>query len=114
VDKSEPRLWIKIDRAMPGNIQKVHSHNRVLAWFNSNPGEAHWKAVKHLFCCIKGTLDYCITYLKSSSSSHSFITYSNADHCGCLLVWRQARRSSGCAVYFMNWAMECHGLLLFA
>jgi hypothetical protein len=55
----------------------------VLARFNSNPGEAHWKAVKHLFRYIKGTLDYRITYSKSSSSPHPFITYSDADHGGC-------------------------------
>jgi hypothetical protein len=55
----------------------------VLARFNSNPGEAHWKVVKHLFRYIKGTLDYHITYSKSSSSLHPFITYSDTDHGGC-------------------------------
>jgi hypothetical protein len=34
----------------------------VLARFNSNPGVVHWKAVKHLFRYLKGTLDYKLTY----------------------------------------------------
>jgi hypothetical protein len=55
----------------------------VLARFNSNPGEAHWKAVKHLFHYIKGMLNYYITYLKSLSFPYLFITYSDADHGGC-------------------------------
>jgi hypothetical protein len=34
----------------------------LLVRFNSNPGEKHWGAVKHLMCYINGTLDYRITY----------------------------------------------------
>ena len=30
----------------------------VLCRFNSNPGIAHWKSVKHLFRYLRGTLDY--------------------------------------------------------
>ena len=33
-----------------------------LARFNSNPGLAHWQAVKHLLRYLKGTADFCITY----------------------------------------------------
>jgi hypothetical protein len=29
----------------------------VLSHFTSNPGPAHWKAVKHLCCYLKGTAD---------------------------------------------------------
>jgi hypothetical protein len=29
----------------------------ILARFNSNPGPTHWKAVKHLFRYLKGTID---------------------------------------------------------
>ena len=56
----------------------------VLARFNSNPGKAHWNAVKHLFRYLKGTLDYKLTYGPSSSSTTSemFQTYSDADHGG--------------------------------
>ena len=34
----------------------------VLSRFSSNPGPQHWKAVKHLFRYLKGTLDYKLTY----------------------------------------------------
>ena len=50
----------------------------VLARFNSNPGEAHSTALKHLFCYIKGTLDYRITYSKSPSL-YKFTTYIDPD-----------------------------------
>jgi hypothetical protein len=55
----------------------------LLACFNSNPGEAHWKAVKHLMRYIKSTLDFCLTYSKSASLPHPFIVYTDADHGGC-------------------------------
>jgi hypothetical protein len=63
----------------------------VLARFNSNPGEAHYSALKHLFRYIKGTLDYRITYSKSPSlykfttyidPDEFFFTYTDADHGG--------------------------------
>ena len=55
----------------------------VLARFNSNPGKAHWNAVKHLFRYLKGTLDYKLTYGPSSSTTtEMFQTYSDADHGG--------------------------------
>ena len=38
----------------------------VLARFNTNPGIEHWKAVKHLFRYLKGTLDYKLVYGLSS------------------------------------------------
>jgi hypothetical protein len=68
----------------------------VLARFTKNPGMQHWKAVKHLFRYLKGTLDYKLTYspspsgeLFTTSFSHSpsspkelFTTFSDADHAG--------------------------------
>jgi hypothetical protein len=54
----------------------------VLARFNKNPGMQHWKAVKHLFRYLKGTLDYRLTYSRTSPSSELFTTYSDADHGG--------------------------------
>ena len=54
----------------------------VLARFNSNPGLAHWKAVKHLFRYIKGTLDYKLTYGRAEPGQELFLTYSDADHGG--------------------------------
>ena len=41
----------------------------VLAKFNSNPGVPHWKAVKHVFRYLKGTLDYRLTYCPISTSA---------------------------------------------
>ena len=55
----------------------------VLARFSQNPGPLHWKAIKHLFRYLKGTLDYRLTYSPSSSSnSDLFVTYTDADHAG--------------------------------
>ena len=56
-----------------------------LAHFSQHPGMVHWKAVKHLFRYIKGTLDYKLTYSPSSSSSEPelFTSFTDADHAGC-------------------------------
>jgi hypothetical protein len=53
----------------------------VLARFNKDPGLLHWKAVKHLFRYLKGTLDYKLTY-GPTQSPELFTTYSDADHAG--------------------------------
>jgi hypothetical protein len=53
----------------------------VLARFSKNPGMQHWKAVKHLFRYLKGTLDHKLTY-SPTSSAELFVTYSDADHGG--------------------------------
>ena len=50
-----------------------------LACFNSNPGKAHWAAVKHLFRYLKGTMDLKLTYGPDSSKPEMFCTYSDAD-----------------------------------
>lgn len=68
-----------------------------LARFNSNPGQIHWKAVKHLFRYLKGTIDLKLTYRPDTSplSSEIFVAYSDSDHAGCL----DTRRStSGCLI----------------
>ncbi|KAJ2982478.1 hypothetical protein NUW54_g10750 [Trametes sanguinea] len=56
--------------------------DRLWAHFSKSPGMAHWKAVKHLFRYIKGTLDYKLTY-SPSSSDELFTSYTDADHAGC-------------------------------
>ena len=53
-----------------------------LARFSQHPGMAHWKAVKHLFRYIKGTLDYKLTYAPSPKPE-LFSSFTNADHAGC-------------------------------
>ena len=65
-----------------------------LAQFNTNPGAAHWTAVKHIFRYLKGTIDLKLTYRSdptSSPSSHPFTTYSDSDHAGDL----DTRKSTG-------------------
>jgi len=53
----------------------------ILARFNSNPGPTHWKAVKHLFRYLKGTMDLKLVY-RPSDSPELFTSYSDADHGG--------------------------------
>ena len=57
----------------------IANATRVLARFNSNPGLAHWQAVKHVLCYLKGTSDHKLTY-RPSDAPEPFITYSDADH----------------------------------
>jgi hypothetical protein len=52
-----------------------------LARFNSNPGPAHWVAVKHLFRYLKGTLDYKLVYTPDLLQQ-PFVCYSDADYGG--------------------------------
>ena len=54
----------------------------VLARFNKNPGPGHWKAVKHLFRYLKGTMDLKLTYAPDPNITELFTTYSDADHGG--------------------------------
>jgi hypothetical protein len=54
----------------------------VLARFNKNPGIQHWKAVKHVFRYLKGTLDYKLTYTPDPNTSEIFTTFTDADHGG--------------------------------
>jgi len=56
----------------------------VLARFNCNPGMAHWKAVKHVFRYLKGTVDLKLEYGLDPrmSKEQMFETYCDADHGG--------------------------------
>ena len=54
----------------------------VLARFSKNPGMTHWKAVKHLFRYLKGTLDYKLTYAPDPTNTELFTTFTDADHAG--------------------------------
>ena len=55
----------------------------VLARFNSNPGKAHWQAVKHLFRYLKGTVDLKLAYGPDPTiGDDRFITYCDSDHGG--------------------------------
>jgi hypothetical protein len=54
----------------------------VLCRFNSNPCYEHYKAVKHLWRYLQGTLDLKLTF-RPVDSAEPFTTYSDADHGGC-------------------------------
>jgi hypothetical protein len=52
----------------------------VLCRFMARPGPEHWKAVKHIFCYLRGTCDFCLTYKPKLSAPYPFYAYSDADH----------------------------------
>ena len=54
----------------------------VLSRFGTNPGVQHWKAVKHLFRYLRGTVDLKLTYRPAQPADAPFVTYSDADHGG--------------------------------
>jgi hypothetical protein len=54
----------------------------MLCRFMAHPGPEHWKAVKHLFCYLHGTIDYHFTYAPDASAPKPFYAYSNTDHGG--------------------------------
>jgi hypothetical protein len=54
----------------------------VLCCFMANPGPEHWKAVKHLFRYLHGTINYCLTYAPDASAPKPFYAYSDAEHGG--------------------------------
>ena len=54
----------------------------VLSRFSSNPGMAHWKAVKHLFRYLQGTKDIKLTYAPDPLHKTLFTTYCDADYAG--------------------------------
>jgi len=55
-----------------------------LARFNANPGPEHWKALKHLFRYVKGTVDHKLTYHGNIASDELFLTYTDASHGDCV------------------------------
>ena len=62
-----------------------------LARFNTNPGMAHWKAIKHVFRYLRGMINLVLTYSPCPHSSELFRSYSDADHAGEL----DSRKSTG-------------------
>ena len=53
-----------------------------LARFSSNPGLAHWKALKHLCRYLHGTKGAKLCYQPDSSVSEAFVTFADADYAG--------------------------------
>jgi hypothetical protein len=54
----------------------------VLCRFMARPGPEHWKAVKHLFRYLHGTINHQLTYTPNASVPKPFYAYSDADHGG--------------------------------
>jgi hypothetical protein len=54
----------------------------VLCCFMACPGPEHWKAIKHLFCYLRNTIEYQLTYAPDASAPKPFYAYSNTDHRG--------------------------------
>jgi hypothetical protein len=52
----------------------------ILCCFMACPGPEHWKAVKHLFCYLRGTINYRLTYAPDAFAPKPFYAYSDADH----------------------------------
>jgi hypothetical protein len=52
----------------------------VLCCFMARPGPEHWKAIKHLFCYLRSTINYQLTYTPNASVPKPFYVYSDADH----------------------------------
>jgi hypothetical protein len=87
----------------------------VLACFSKNPGLQHWKAVKHLFCYLKGTMDLKLTYAPNPECNELFTTYSDADHRGN----PENGRSTGGYVVKMgtgavNWSSRLQSIVAFS
>ena len=74
------RLFEALPLHLPAAVHPCTVGN--LAQFSWNPGMMHWRAVKHLFQYLKGTIDYKLTY-SPSSSDELFTSYTDADHAGC-------------------------------
>ena len=54
----------------------------VLVRFSSNPGPAHWTALKHLCRYLQGTKDYRLCYQPDNSIPDQFQAYADADFGG--------------------------------
>ena len=53
-----------------------------LARFNSNPGPAHWTALKHLCRYVQGTKDVKLCYQPDPAQQEMFTAYADADFGG--------------------------------
>ena len=66
--------------AMLGTRPDVAYAVGAVSRYSSNPGEGHWKAVKHIFRYLKGTLEHELTYDDDSAIQG----YTDADWAGAL------------------------------
>jgi hypothetical protein len=68
-----------------------------LSRYSHNPGENHWKAVRHVFKYLSGTRTLGITYKCTGSERLDFHGYSDSDHGSCV----DTRQSTSGYVFFM-------------
>jgi hypothetical protein len=77
----------------------------ILCCFMARPDPEHWNAIKHLFCYLCGTIDYCLTYTPDASVPTPFYAYSNADHS------RNCNNRRSTSAYVVKMLDMCHGQL---
>jgi hypothetical protein len=91
--------WYLVNGSRPDLANAVG----VLAQFASNPGPEHWKALKHVFAYLKGTVDYKLTYKPSQKHVMTLRGYVDADYAGCL----DTRRSTSGYAFFLGDCLVC-------
>ena len=65
--------------AMLGTRPDIAFAVTTLSQFNSNPGQVHWAAVKHVMRYLRGSIDYRLTYGPSGKTTVSPIVYGYSD-----------------------------------
>ena len=84
----------------------------LLARFSTNPGIAHWKALKHLCRYVQGSKEMKLCYSPDPSTPERFVAYANADFGGDL----DGRRSTSGMVVKMgtgaiSWSSKLQSIL---
>ena len=84
----------------------------LLARFSTNPGIAHWKALKHLCCYVQGSKEMKLCYSPDPSTPERFVAYADADFGGDL----DGRRSTSGMVVKMgtgaiSWSSKLQSIL---
>jgi hypothetical protein len=82
-------------------VALIFSHAaQTLATFSSNPGQAHWKEVKHCLRYLINTVDTGVTYTTDPSSSlaNTLFGFCDSDWAACV----DTRRSVGAYVLMLN------------
>jgi hypothetical protein len=86
---------------MVGTRPDIAATVGVLSQFSENPGELHWRAVKHCFRYLQGTQDYGLLFEKDDFGQ--LIGYSDADWGGNI----DDRRSTTGYCFILNGASVC-------
>lgn len=79
--------------------------------FINNPNEKHWQAVKRILRYLKGTIDYSISYEKSSSI-FKLVGYTDSDYAGCI----ETRKSTSGYIFVLGnapvtWSSQRQGVV---